>query len=193
MGDWWCGVRAPPQAHEWWRGARLPACEAEMIFCDLFSVLLFCFLGPAQGMGAARREGRSVESRRIASAIWDQNPGLSHPFTTAACPPAIAYSRVDTGRTPSAAPSSSKFPASHSGLALGLIARFYRAFFDLRYWATSTTLGTDVVAKQLVYFPNPGLLRHSWRLRKSSLPSFCAVPSNKCRRQLEALGGPHPQ
>jgi hypothetical protein len=34
---------------------------------------------------------------------------------TRACPPAIAYSRVDTGRTPSAVPSSSNFPASHSG------------------------------------------------------------------------------
>ena len=42
--------------------------------------------------------------------------------------PAIAYSRVGTGRTPSAVPSSSNFPASHLGSELGLIAQSYRAF-----------------------------------------------------------------
>ena len=41
---------------------------------------------------------------------------------TSACGPAIAYSRVDTGRNPSAVPSSSKFPASHLDSELGLIA-----------------------------------------------------------------------
>jgi hypothetical protein len=46
---------------------------------------------------------------------------------TSACQPAIAYSRVGTGRTPSAMPSSSNFPASHLG-SDGLIAQSYRAF-----------------------------------------------------------------
>ena len=45
-----------------------------------------------------------------------------------ACRPAIAYSRVDTGRNPSAVPSSSNFPASHLGSELGLIAQSCRAF-----------------------------------------------------------------
>src|SRR5215468_1866550 len=44
------------------------------------------------------------------------------------CRPAIAYSRVDTGRNPSAVPSNSNFPAAHLGSQLGLIARSYRAF-----------------------------------------------------------------
>src|SRR5205823_7720271 len=38
------------------------------------------------------------------------------------------YSRVSTGRTPSAVPSSSNFPASHLGSKPGLIAQSYRAF-----------------------------------------------------------------
>jgi hypothetical protein len=42
--------------------------------------------------------------------------------------PAIAYSRVGTGRTPSAVPSSSNFPASRLGSELGLIAQSCRAF-----------------------------------------------------------------
>src|SRR5262245_65897634 len=46
----------------------------------------------------------------------------------AASPPAIAYSRVDTGPIPSAEPSSSNFPASHSGLEHCLIAQSYRPF-----------------------------------------------------------------
>jgi hypothetical protein len=44
---------------------------------------------------------------------------------TSACGPAIAY---NTGRTRSAVPSSSNFPASHLGSELGLIAQSYRAF-----------------------------------------------------------------
>jgi len=47
---------------------------------------------------------------------------------TSACRPAIAYSRLGTGRTPSAVPSSSNFPASHLGSELGPIAQSYRAF-----------------------------------------------------------------
>src|SRR5262249_54342959 len=48
---------------------------------------------------------------------------------TSACRPAIAYSRLGTGRTPSAMPSSSNFPASHlRSSELGLIAQSYRAF-----------------------------------------------------------------
>ena len=38
---------------------------------------------------------------------------------TSACRPAIAYSRLGTGRTPSAVPSSSNFPASHLGSEFG--------------------------------------------------------------------------
>jgi hypothetical protein len=38
-------------------------------------------------------------------------------------PSAIAYSRVGTGTIPSAVPSNSSFPASHSGLERGLIAQ----------------------------------------------------------------------
>ena len=47
---------------------------------------------------------------------------------TNACRPAIAYSRGGTGRTPSAVPSSSNFPASHFRSEFGLIAQSYRAF-----------------------------------------------------------------
>jgi len=47
---------------------------------------------------------------------------------TSACGPAIAYNRRGTGRTRSAVPSSSNFPASHLGSELGLIAQSYRAF-----------------------------------------------------------------
>src|SRR5262249_1433125 len=43
--------------------------------------------------------------------------------------PAIAYSRVGTGRTPSAVPSSTNFRASLLGSDLGLIAQPCRAFF----------------------------------------------------------------
>jgi hypothetical protein len=42
---------------------------------------------------------------------------------------AIAYSRVDMGRNPSAVPSSSKFLAFHLGSELGPIAQSYRPFF----------------------------------------------------------------
>jgi hypothetical protein len=51
--------------------------------------------------------------------------------------PAIAYSKVSTGRTPSAVPSSSNFPASHLGSEPGLIVQSYRAF-HLRHVAGST-------------------------------------------------------
>jgi hypothetical protein len=47
--------------------------------------------------------------------------------------PAIAYSRVGTGQTPSAVLSSSNFPASVLGSELGLIAQSCRAFFHLRH------------------------------------------------------------
>jgi hypothetical protein len=59
---------------------------------------------------------------------WEVLALRSAALLTRACPPAIAYSRVDTGRTPSAVPSSSNFPASHLGSQLGLIAHSYRAF-----------------------------------------------------------------
>ena len=53
-------------------------------------------------------------------------PTRQHPreadLLTSACGPAIAYSRVDTGRNPSAVPSSSKLPASHLDSELGLAA-----------------------------------------------------------------------
>jgi hypothetical protein len=55
-----------------------------------------------------------------------------YPIISSACRPAIVYSRVGTGRTLSAVPSSSNFPASHlGGSKLGLIAPSYRAFSSL--------------------------------------------------------------
>jgi hypothetical protein len=42
--------------------------------------------------------------------------------------PAISYSRGRTGRTPSAVPSSSNFPACHLTSELGLIGRPYQPF-----------------------------------------------------------------
>jgi hypothetical protein len=66
------------------------------------------------GAGSAARQAR-------------RNVPLSR-FVYARLSPAIAYSRVDTGRNPSAVPSSSKFPASHSRLGHGLIAQSYRPF-----------------------------------------------------------------
>jgi len=54
---------------------------------------------------------------------------------------AIAYSRVDTGRTPSAVLSSSNFPASHFGSEHGLIARSYQAI-------SSPPLGRPAVVRR---------------------------------------------
>ena len=54
--------------------------------------------------------------------------------------PAIAYSRVDTGRNPSAGPSNSNFPASHLD-SVGLIAQSYRAF------SSPATLATYTIAR----------------------------------------------
>ena len=48
-------------------------------------------------------------------------------FAYERCRPAIACSGVDRGLTPSAVPSSSNFPASHSGLKHCLVARSYWA------------------------------------------------------------------
>jgi hypothetical protein len=69
---------------------------------------------------------------------WEVLALRSAALLTRACPPAIAYSRVDTSRTLSAVPSSSNFPASYSGLASGLVAQSYRTFFDLRLSAICT-------------------------------------------------------
>src|SRR5215468_11183345 len=57
------------------------------------------------------------------------------------CRPAIAYSRVDTGRNPSAVPSNSNFPASHLGSQLSLIAQCYRAFSSPPLGRTTRLLG----------------------------------------------------
>jgi len=46
---------------------------------------------------------------------WEVLALRSVALLTRACPPAIAYNREDTGRTPSAVSSSSNFPPSHSG------------------------------------------------------------------------------
>src|SRR5262245_31995487 len=59
------------------------------------------------------------------------------PATGLACQPTIAYSTVDTGRTPSAVPSSSNFPPS-LGSEPGLIAQSYRAFSSPPLWPTYT-------------------------------------------------------
>jgi hypothetical protein len=80
--------------------------------------------------------GRPIDQHtRIMSIITPialLNVPCSAALFTRAWPPAIAYSRVDTSRTLSAVPSSSNFPASHSGLASGLVAQSYRTFFNLR-------------------------------------------------------------
>jgi hypothetical protein len=68
------------------------------------------------------------------------HPAAIDQVLTSACRPAIAYSRVGTGRTPSAVPSSNNFPASHLGLALGLIAQSCRAF-------SSPPLGPCAIAR----------------------------------------------
>jgi hypothetical protein len=67
-------------------------------------------------------------SKRHGEGLRAQLPGRGV-RPVAASPPAIAYSRVNTGLTPSAVSSSSNFPASHLGSELGLIAQSFRAFF----------------------------------------------------------------
>jgi hypothetical protein len=64
------------------------------------------------------------------------------------CRPAIVYSRVSTGRTPSPVPSSSNFPASHLGSELGLIAQSCRAFFISATVADLHEHRNDIVSQQ---------------------------------------------
>src|SRR6516165_11382050 len=59
---------------------------------------------------------------------------------TRACRPAIAYSRVDTGRNPSAVPSSNNFPASHLVGRLALNVRDILVAEPHRVWFASRTL-----------------------------------------------------
>ena len=61
-------------------------------------------------------------------------------------PQAISYSKVDTGRSPSAVPSSSNFPPSHFGSEPGLIAQSYRAFSSPPLWPTYTIAPAGAVA-----------------------------------------------
>jgi hypothetical protein len=77
------------------------------------------------GMAGLRRKS-SVASRLQGShgeesRVLNRRGGGARPV--AASRPAIAYSRVDTGGSRSAVPSSSNFPVSHSGLEHGLIAQ----------------------------------------------------------------------
>jgi hypothetical protein len=65
---------------------------------------------------------------------------------TSAYPPAIAYSRVGTGRTPSVVPSNSNFPASHLGSEPGLVAQSYRAFSFSATRPTCRLLEGDSIA-----------------------------------------------
>src|SRR5262249_22818695 len=58
-------------------------------------------------------------------------------------PPAIAYSRVDTGPIPSAVPSNSNFQAPHSGLEHGLIAECGGAFLIAARHAARFTMSRD--------------------------------------------------
>src|SRR5262244_840452 len=74
--------------------------------------------------------------------------------------PAIAYSRLGTGRTPSAVPSSSNFPASHLGSELGLIVQSYRAFSSPPL-GRPTRLSRAVATKRLPQPPPASLLQSS--------------------------------
>src|SRR5262249_20835574 len=67
-------------------------------------------------------------TRRVTEANKRAKVASNSATSSSAYRPAIAYSRVGTGRTPSAVPSSSNPPASHSYSELGLIAQSYRAF-----------------------------------------------------------------
>ena len=88
-------------------------------------------------MGAQKAGARGVNNRRIraperappcGARNWDFSRITGTGRIGVSCRPPIAYSRVDTGRNPSAVPSNSNFPASHLGSQLGLIAQSYRAF-----------------------------------------------------------------
>jgi len=77
------------------------------------------------------KPSRSVLTNRDCSAtLGAANDGSARPLCLRA--PAgqpFAYSRVGKGRTLSAVPSNSNFPASHLGSQPSLIAQSYRAFF----------------------------------------------------------------
>jgi hypothetical protein len=75
---------------------------------------------------------RRIENNALADLGVQMDPNLRfrphiEDKLTSACRPTIAYSRVGTGRTPSAVPSSSNFPACHLGLEPILIAQSYRS------------------------------------------------------------------
>jgi hypothetical protein len=110
---------------------------------------------PPKGMGGQGSEV-SIKAGAVMSGDSMTANHLQHKIATfprspgrgrigLSCRPAIAYSRVDTGRTPSAVPSSSNFPASHLGSQLGLIAQSYRAF------SFSTTRPTYTIAGQALF------------------------------------------
>ena len=73
-----------------------------------------------------RGGGLAANDQGASTATGESRRGKSYVLKLAgrgARPPAIAYSRVGTGRIPSTVPSNSNFPASHSGLEHGLIAQ----------------------------------------------------------------------
>jgi len=107
--------------------------------------------------------------------------------------PAIAYSTVGTGRTPSAVPSSSNFPASHSDSEPGLIAQSYRTF-------SSSPLGrptrvapeAQAIFRRRRYKPRRPPLAE---MRPGSPAPTMGPVSRKCRVELRrgAAAGPPTQ
>src|SRR5215471_9986342 len=95
---------------------------------------------------------------------------------TSACRPAIAYSRVGTGRTPSAVPSSSNFPASHLGSKLGLVAQSYRASSSPPLGPTYTIARPGAVATSQGGPPARIMVRKLW-LEASELAALGPSPS----------------
>ena len=105
---------------------------------DTAARLIKVRFGPLCGLTAdicrCPKSARSRHSDSMSLVDWSAIAGCRKrlqrevALLMSACWPAIAYSRVGTGRTPSEVLSSSNFPASHLGLELPLIAQSYRAF-----------------------------------------------------------------
>jgi hypothetical protein len=117
-------ARFSPVAH---RGGRVIGADALRIF----ALLRVSRDGQEREQGSEDNPNVHAHQGKLCDA-WEVSALRSAALLTRACPPAIAYNRVDTGRTPSAVPSSSNFLASHSGLEHVLIAQSYRAFLDLQ-------------------------------------------------------------
>ncbi len=103
-----------------------------------------------------------------------------YPIISSACRPAIAYSRVGTGRTLSAVPSSSNFPASHLGSKLGLIAPSYRAFSSLPLGRPTRLPGQALFCRRR-HQPTRtrDLIACQWPRSNSLFMIVCALPTER--------------